>query len=118
MPVAESGPFVSATDHLLGSGVRVPPQCPEVQNPDCRMVVKEEGSLGFPSLPTVNFIASPGCQLWGQHTALSAAPVRVAMGSLLGDQVNGMKALRPPCTFMDPADRHKTVGVGCRGLST
>lgn len=55
------------------------------------MVVKEEGSLGFPSLPAVNIIASPGYQLWGQHTALSTAPVRVAMGSLLGDQMNGMK---------------------------
>lgn len=80
------------------------------------MVVKEEGSLGFPSLPAVNFIASPGYQLWCQHTALSTAPVRVAMGSLLGDQMNSMKAPHPSCTFMDPAERHKTVGVGCRGL--
>lgn len=67
-------------------------------------------------MPAVNVIASLGYQLWGQHTALSTAPVWVAMGSLLGDQMNGMKALRPSCTFMDPAERHKTVGVGCRGL--
>lgn len=57
------------------------------------MVVKEEGFLGFPSLPAANFIASPGYQLWGQHTALSIAPVQVAVGSLLGDQMKVMKAL-------------------------
>lgn len=82
LPVVESGLFISATGHLLGSGVGAPPQWPVAQPPPKIRGAKfktlsvgggqRRGVLRVPLLAcSFNFIALPGTSFgastWHSH---------------------------------------------------